>query len=217
MTTIFDVWEFINFITDKYRNGYLSPPEVSKALDQAQTALWYNYLGKRQNGNELSLIALKPFYKTISVVSDSSGLCLYPTLWAETQGVYQTINGQTVSVRQVLHDELQDALSSVIYPIAEWPRFLEQLTGVQLYPNTATTISWHYLSKPTTPVIGYTNSGNQVVYDPITSVQLQFDTQYWMEVIALSLPYIGVNLSDQEVGSLVQTFSLNANAGNDGN
>lgn len=217
MTNIFDVWEFINFVADKYRNGYLAPPEVSKALDQAQNTLWYNFLGKRQNGNELALVALKPFYKTVSVTSFTSGLVNYPNAWAETQAVYKNADGVTISVRQVLHDELQDALSSVIYPISANPRYLEQETGIQIYPAITTSVSWHYLSKPTTPVIGYTNSGNQVIYDPVTSVQLQFDTQYWNDIIALTLPYIGVNLSDQELAALSQTFSLNANVGDSGN
>lgn len=213
MTNIFEVWEYINFITDKYRNGFLSLPEVSKALDVAQNMLHGAYMGKRQNGNELSLPALRPFYTTISVVSDTNGLALYPNLWAKTQGIYV---GST-SFRQILHDELQQALSSVMYPIAENPRYLEHQTGAQLYPNVSTTISWHYISRPTTPAIGFTNVGNQVIYDPTTSVQLQFSPEYWNQIIALALPYIGCNLSDQEVAALVSTYNLNARVGDDGN
>jgi len=217
MTTIFDVYLFINFVTNKDNNGYLTPPEVSKALDVAQNALWENYLGKRQDGNELALVALQPFYKKTTVISDGNGLALYPSLWAETQAIYKPVAGIDVSLRQVLHDELYEAQSSVMYPIAANPRYLEQETGAQLYPKVNTTVDWHYLSRPTTPYIGFTVSGNEVEPSPIDNVELQFAPQYWNETIALALKYIGVNLADQQIEGLVQTFSLNANNGNNGN
>ena len=217
MQNINDIWTFINFVTNKYSNGYLSPNEVSQSLDVAQNMLWNNYVGKRNNGNELALIALQPFYNNTAVTSSSSGLALYPALWAETQAIYIDATSQKTSVRQVLHNEVDYALRSAIYPIAEYPRYLEQKTGVQLYPSTTTVVDWHFLSKPTTPVMEYTVSGNEVVYDSATSVQLQFATQYWSEVIALALQDIGVNLANPEVSALVSSLNFNANNGNDGN
>ena len=217
MQNINDIWNFINFVTNKYSNGYVSPNEVSQSLDIAQNMLWNNYIGKRNNGNELALIALQPFYNNTSVTSNSVGLALYPSLWAETQGIYIDSPSKKKSIRQVLHNEVDYALRSAIYPIAEYPRYLEQKTGVQLYPSVTTIVDWHYLSKPTTPVMGYTVTGNEVVYNPITSVQLQFATQYWSEVIALALQDIGVNLANPEVSALVSSLNFNANNGNDGN
>lgn len=217
MQNIFDIWEFVNFVTDKYRNGYISPEEFSKAIDEGQNIVWGTYFGKRQEGNELALVALQPFYKKVSVTSSGSGLATYPTLWAETQAIYTDLNGVTTEITQVLHNELQQVLASSIYPIAENPRYLEQETGVQLYPKATTIVDWHYLSKPTTPVLGYTVSGNTVIYDPLTSVQLQFATQYWYEVISIALNYIGVNLSNNEVSGLMSMYGINANNGNGGN
>lgn len=216
MDNINDIYKFINFLADKYRNGYLSPEEVSLALSQSQNQVFLNYLGKRQNGNELALVALKPFYKK-ATISAISGFVTYPDLWAETQGVYVISSSGTTSVRVILHNELAEALKSVIYPIATNPRYLEQSGGFQLYPSTISSVSVHYLARPIPAVMGYSVSGTDIVYDPLTSVQLEFDKQYWNEIIELACLSIGINLSDPEVASYAQGFQLNANNGNDGN
>lgn len=213
MDNIFEAWEFVNFLCNTYMNGYLSPEEVSKAFDAAQKQLWYRYVGERQNGNELALVALKPFYETTVVATNSSGFAAYPSLWAETQAMY--INN--VSVLPVLHNELSEALKSKIYPISDNPRWLEQKTGVQIYPKLSFDIDWNYLRQPISPVIGYTVNVNEVVYDPLSSVQFEFDKQYWIEIIQLSLPYLGLNLSNENVVAAAQTYQLNANNGSDGN
>lgn len=217
MTNINDIFKFINFVTDKYRNGYLSPEEVSTALDIAQNTLWQNYVGKRNSGNELALVALRPFYNAITISTDSLGFVAYPTRYAEMQGVYKTINGVVKDVREVLYNELTQNLNSVIYPIAENPIYVKKQLGITAYPLGIQSLDMEYLAKPTTPIMGYTTNTNNIVYNPTTSVQLEFDTQYYYEIILLALPYIGVNLSNQEVSGLVDLFSINKDNGSDGN
>lgn len=211
MNNIGDIYDFINFVADKYRNGFLSPEEVSSALANGQVSLWNHYMGERQKGNELALIALKPFSRQASVTSNSLGVATYPTRYAETQGIYVA----NTSIKQIVHNELSYALNSVIYPIASYPRWIEGQGSITIYPNEVKTIQWHYLAYPISPVIGYTDTTNGTIYDPVTSTQLEFDSQYWNEVILLSLPYIGVNLGNQDVTSLQSLFNLNANNGND--
>jgi hypothetical protein len=215
LTNIFDLYNFVNYITDKYRNGYLSPEEVSECLDAGQTALWNHHMGERQKGNELSLIALKPFKKISNVTSTYTGKAASPSMYAETEGVFETIGSKTVSIKQVLTNELDYALSSGIYPIAQYPRFIEDSDGLQIYPKATHNVEWHYIARPNTPVIGYTNNVNQVIYDPTTSTQLDFAPQYWNDVVSLALPYIGVNLSNAEVVGLEQLFNINKDNGND--
>jgi len=210
LNNIGDIFKFINFVADKYTNGYLSPEEVSSALANGQVSLWNHYMGERQKGNELALIALKPFSRNSSVTSSSVGFAAYPLRYAETQGIYY----DNSSIKQIVHNELSYALNSVIYPIEQYPRWIEGQGGVTIYPKESKTIDWHYLAYPTTPVMGYTLGTNDVIYNPLTSTQLEFDSQYWNEVILLSLPYIGVNLGNQDVTSLQSLFNLNANNGN---
>ena len=217
MTNIGNIYDFFNFVTDKYRNEYLSPEEVSAALDIAQNTLWQNYVGKRNSGNELALVALRPFYASSTVTTNSAGSVAYPSLFAEMNGVYTNINGVTTTVREVLYNELTDNINSVIYPIVKYPVYIKKSTTITYYPNEVKSLDLEYLTKPTTPVMGYTTTTNGIVYDPLTSTQLQFDTQYYYEIILLAMPYVGVNLSNQEVSGLIDLFAINKDNGSDGN
>ena len=214
MNNIGDVFDFINFVANTYLNGYFSPEEVSSALDNGQLLLWRNYVNERQKGNELALVALQPFYKTVTTTATSNGLATYPALFAETNGIYITIDGVLTPITEVLHTELTAALNSSICPIAEFPRFLKGGTGITIYPKEARTgIEWQYLSRPTSPVMNYTVSTNQVIYNPTGSVQLEFDRQYWNEVISLSLPYLSTAIANEDMGALAELFKLNKNDG----
>jgi len=131
LNNIGDIFKFINFVADKYTNGYLSPEEVSSALANGQVSLWNHYMGERQKGNELALIALKPFSRNSSVTSSSVGFAAYPLRYAETQGIYY----DNSSIKQIVHNELSYALNSVIYPIEQYPRWIEGQGGVTIYPK----------------------------------------------------------------------------------
>lgn len=183
---------------------------MSSALANGQISLWNHYIGERQKGNELALIALKPFSRSANVTSTSSGVATHPTRYAETQGIFKG----ALSIRQITHNELSYALNSVIYPIEENPRWIEGQGAITIYPNEVHTVKWDYIAYPTTPIIGYTAGLNSITYNPVTSTQLEFDSQYWNEVILLSLPYVGVNLANNDITSLQGLFSLNANNGN---
>ncbi len=213
MVNIYDCYEMVKFITNTNPNGYITVPEFNLGIAKAQNLLFNKKMAERQGGNELALVALKPFYKTTNVTTDSSGYVAYPTRWAETQGMYKEIAGATLSVRQMLHNEIQDALGSAIYPIASNPRWLEQQTGVTIYPKEIQTLDWHYISSPITPVLSVTYGTNNVTYDPLTSVQLEFDTQFYMEIIYLTLDIIGVNLADAQVQNLIGTYSISDSNG----
>lgn len=202
MNNIFDIYRRINWITDKYLNGFNSPEDISKALDAGQMALFNYFLPLKENGDDIATTALIPFKTSTSLTSNGSGLLTYPVNYSNTEAIYEDISGIFTSVIPILHVELANAMNSALYPIALNPRYIEEQNGVQLYPKTVQTVDFHYLSVPTTPVIGYTIVGNEPVYDPTTSVQLQFDVQYWMDVLLRGLPYIGVNLSDQDVIAL---------------
>ena len=65
----------------------------------------------------------------------------------------------------------------------------------------------HYIALPNDVVISYTVTGNTITINNLTtgpnaSVPPQFDSTYWVELVARALPYVGVNLSAQEVQAL---------------
>lgn len=245
MTTIFDVYNFINFVCDKNRRGFLSPEEVSSALDAGQTDLFHYYWGLPSTAQALksdaptpdygssqnTLDALRPFRKKqdiLPTVLTSTSYLDLPTVvpdYAYLLGLY-SIGGSgpagnigIQNIEQYLFSELTDALNSSLYPL-DWtypgnPICVFEDTGIQIYPtvykNNASSNGYYlriqYISKPTTPVIGYSVSGNTIVPAATTpsgvpNKELQFGKEYWMEVISRALAYIGVNLSAAEVSNL---------------
>jgi hypothetical protein len=243
MTTIFDVYNFINFVCDKNRRGFLSPEEVSQALDAGQTDLFHYYWGLPSTAqalkggaptpdygsSQLTLDALKPFRKKqdmLPAVLTSTSYLDLPTVvpdYAYLLGLY-SVGGTAIAgsnfgaqnIEQYLFSELIDALSSSLYPVDfTSPICAFEDTGIQIYPLSyktfATSNSFYlrlqYISKPTTPVIGYSVSGNTIVPAATTPTgtpnkEIQFGKEYWMEVISRALAYIGVNLSSAEVSNL---------------
>jgi hypothetical protein len=245
MTTIFDVYNFINFVCDKNRRGFLSPEEVSQALDAGQTDLFHYYWGLPKTSqflkgdaptpdygsSQLTLDALRPFRKTqdilptlltfdsyleLNTVVPDYAYLLALYAWYGGQGGGSTVGLSITNIEQYLFSELTDALYSSLYPVDySNPICTFDKTGIQIYPTyyksdavlNSQFLRLQYMSKPTTPVIGYSVSGNTIVPAATTpsgvpNNEIQFGREYWMEVISRALAYIGVNLSSAEVSNL---------------
>jgi hypothetical protein len=240
MTTIFDVYNFINFVCDKNRRGFLSPEEVSQALDAGQNDLFHYYWGLPSTAqalkggaptpdygsSQLTLDALRPFRKKqdipLTSLTSTSYLDIATVVpdYAYYLGLYN-IGGTAgpggigiFEVEQYLNTELVDALNSTLYPVSDYaPIFVFENSGIQIYPvsyktnATGYSLRFQYISKPTTPVIGYSVVGNTIVPAATTpsgtpNNEIQFGKEYWMEVVSRALSYIGVNLSAAEVSNL---------------
>ena len=233
MTNIFDVYTFINFICDKDRRGYLSPDQVSQVLEAAQTNLFHYYWGlpatstgtkggapnPDYGSSQLTIDALRPFRKRQTITNTGvtvNGVITIGTTIPDYAyfiglNILDGTTGLENNVDQYLNSEVVDALKSTLYPVTpDAPIFSFDGNYIQLYPRTqlatGKTLEIHYLCQPTTPVIGYTipPNSNAIVYNPATSTQLLFSKEYWMEIIARALSYIGVNLSAEEVSGLAK-------------
>lgn len=311
-----DIYNFINFIADKNRRGYLSPDEVAQALSSGQVDLWNYYWGLPQtasgikNGapnpdygsSQLTLDALSNFRrKVLRTTSPTGVIYLYntghPTYDITDFGHFIGMmkvdaSNNIYNIDQYLNSEIVDVLRSTLYPVdAANQVFVFEGDTMQLYPRTQLPAGYQaeiqYIAMPQDVVFKYATTGNSLTILPqsqikeikinyggagysvaptiaisapvdadgnsvpngvtatatcaitsgaITSVTItnpgygykypptitltggtptnaaalqaipaldpQFDTVYWIELIARSLPYIGVNLSAQEVQAL---------------
>jgi hypothetical protein len=311
-----DLYNFINFIADKNRRGYLSPDEVAQALSSGQVDLWNYYWGLPQtasgikNGapnpdygsSQLTLDALSNFRrKVLKTTSPSGVIYLYntgqPTYNINDFGHFIGMmkvdaSGNIYNIDQYLNSEIVDALRSTLYPITvDSQAFVFEGDTMQLYPRTQLPAPYQaevqYIAMPQDVVFKYSTAGNSLTILPqgqikqininyggsgysvaptiaisapvdadgnavpngvtatatcaittgvVTSVTItnpgygykypptitltggtptnaavlqaipaldpQFDQVYWIELVARSLPYIGVNLSAQEVQAL---------------
>lgn len=199
MTTIWDVYQFILFVADKPRGGFVSPEEVASALDVGQQWLFDHYWGTGKDMSQASIEALSPFGKTEAISSSTAGVLTFPANFSHLRSFTTGTGSALKQYREMWHDEVGDAFKSVLYPFSKRPRFMMDNVAIQLFPQVATTGSISYYTKPATPVIGYTVVGNDIAYNPSASVQLGFLPQYWIEIIQRALPYLAVNLSTPDL------------------
>jgi hypothetical protein len=231
MQNVSDLYNFINFVADKNRRGYLSPEEISQALSSAQVDLWNYYWGLPQTAQglkggapnpdygstQLTIDALSPFRARTQVTPGPTGV-----IYMSDQGVsYQipdfghfigmfkinTTTNVISSVDQYLNSEIVEVLKSTLYPVTDASQvFVFENDLIQLYPRKAMPTGYaaevHYIALPSDVVIVYTVTGNTITINNTASVPPRFDPTYWVELVARALPYVGVNLSAQEVQAL---------------
>ena len=236
MQNVSDLYNFINFIADKNRRGYLSPEEISQALSSAQVDLWNYYWGLPQTAQslkggapnpdygstQLTIDALSPFRARTQVTPGPQGIIYLYNNSVSYQipnfghfiGMFKinTATNEISSVDQYLNSEIIETLKSTLYPVTDVSQvFVFENDLIQLYPRktmpTGFAAEVHYIALPNDVVINYTITGNTITINNLTtgpnaSVPPQFDSVYWVELIARALPYVGVNLSAQEVQAL---------------
>lgn len=204
MDNIWDVFKTMEFITDTVRNGACSPEESAMALDSGQLLFFKECVEKKDRE------ALYPFEKKSVLATSASGFLQYPIDFSHRIMPYigdQPLEGLT-------ENTIGERLNSVIYPPdASRPIFILIENGLQLYPKQSYSINLQYVSIPATPIINYTVSGNTIVFNPTGSIELGFTKEYWVQILLMSLPFVGVSLSDKDVFSLIALSGQNDNKG----
>ena len=121
-----------------------------------------------------------------------------------------TSNGHSVHypIKMINEDERADRLNSQIDPpLATAPvgEMIERRT-IKLNPaNTVYVGTATYMRRPKKPVYGYSIvGGRSIVYDPSSSVQLEWRDTDINAILLKALASIGINLSDQEVSQFAQ-------------
>jgi hypothetical protein len=124
-----------------------------------------------------------------------------------------TANGRDTyySVKMTNEDELGDKLNSQINPpvsTAPVGAMVSRRT-IRLYPGDVNYIgNVYYMRRPKKPVYGYSVvGGRNIVYDPQSSVQLEWRDSDINYILLKALSSIGINLSDQEVSQFAELKS----------
>jgi len=190
-----DLYNFINFIADKNRRGYLSPDEVAQALSSGQVDLWNYYWGLPQtasgvkNGapnpdygsSQLTLDALSNFRRKILRTTSPTGVIYlyntgHPTYditdFGHFIGLMKVDNsGNVYNIDQYLNSEIVDVLKSTLYPVTEQNQvFVFEGDTMQLYPRVQLPNPYQaevqYIAMPQDVVFKYTTTGNSLTILP---------------------------------------------------
>lgn len=200
-----DLWNLQLFIIRKERGGFISPQQGCTALDAAQMEK-FNEDFKFYQINQQIVDALSPFKTRYQFTSASDGNVTNPSDYQHLLGSVFTVSGSTVNpVHFVNEDELPNALISQLRPVTlTKPIAIDSAEGFQLYPQSQQTGFFTYLRRPAIPVLGYTQVGRDITYDPNTSTQLEYYDVYLDNIVARSMKYLGINLDEQAVQQFAQ-------------
>lgn len=200
-----DIYNQMIFIVRKERGVFVTIPEAMQTLDNAQLEAveeWFSTYGTTQIIHD----AIRKLRVQKNFTSDSTGLVTFDADYLHLIGGAYTVSGSTINnVRFLNEDELSLALKSQLRPVLESnPIAIDASVGFRLYPASTQTGFYNYLRRPATPVLGYTQSGRNITYDPNTSTQLEFTDVYINNIISRALKFWGINMAEQDIQQFAQ-------------
>lgn len=193
------------FIVRKERGVFVTVNEAMQTLDNAQLEAveeWFSTYGATQIIHD----AIRKLRVQKSFTSDSTGLVTFDSDYLHLIGGAYTVNGSTINnVRFLNEDELALALKSQLRAVSTSnPIAIDASVGFRLYPAATQSGFYNYLRRPATPVLGYTQSGRTITYDPNTSTQLEFTDVYINNIISRALKFWGINMAEQDIQQFAQ-------------
>lgn len=200
-----DVYNFLVFIVRKERGVFITIPEAMQTIDNAQleaTEDWFSQYGVTQIIHD----AIRKLRSQVQFTSASDGQVTFASDYLHMIGNPYTVIGSTINaVRFVNEDELPFALTSQLRPVSTAkPIAKDTAVGFQIYPQSTQTGFYNYLRRPATPVLGYTQAGRTITYNPNTSTQLEFTDVYINNIIARALKFWGINMAEQDIQQFAQ-------------
>lgn len=193
------------FIVRKERGVFVTVNEAMQTLDNAQleaTEEWFSTYGATQIIHD----AIRKLRVQKSFTSDSTGLVTFDADYLHLIGGAYTVSGSTINnVRFLNEDELALALKSQLRVVSTSnPIAIDASVGFRLYPAATQSGFYNYLRRPATPVLGYTQSGRTITYDPNTSTQLEFTDVYINNIISRALKFWSINMAEQDIQQFAQ-------------
>lgn len=215
MTDLEQIHKFIDFVSDKDMNGWVSPEEKDMSLHRASMWLFQDCF-RSYSVNQKSQDDLAPFKKSYTFTNSTSpgGLITLPPTYQHFLGGwiqgYDNVREQITytSFDIVNDDELAERISSQLLPISEVP--VAQWVGkgkMQLWPKAASAGYVSYLKYPEKPSFVYNTSGREIIYDAVGSTQLEWDEVNINKIIHKALSYLGINLDSDKLINYVEQFN----------
>ena len=219
-----ELYNFVQFVSNKEQSGYIKPSEFNIAVDRAQMQLFmerYNNPAEYQYGRPVPRVSyqqtqkvsddLRPFIKKIYQPLTNGGKFLWSNLpdymhLSSLRAQYYKVNNtngesdlRTSSVRILDDSELSSYLdSSILKPTSEYPIAAIYNGYLQVYPESISGIDVTYLSRPLKPVWAFTvnTSTGMPDYDVTASTNLNWSNELFNEIGVRVLSFFSVNLKD---------------------
>jgi hypothetical protein len=209
---------FVEFCQNKVQVGNtVTPSQFNLLCNQAQlTKFEYDrqlFIATNEISNYLAL-----FLKKSIINVPSSGEISYPDDWQHTSAVrsyYPLPRGKSVEVevKESKDKSWGEVMTSqLLKPTRRFPKFMQFSGQFRFLPRDIGIVMLDYFSTPVTPNWAYTIVSGRPVYDPINSVDFQWNTFALNEIAMIYLQLIGINIKDSALSEFAVSFQQETKA-----
>jgi len=225
-TSIDTVKKYTEFLVRKNNSQYLSPDQFNLIINRASRTIFVKRTGNPhdyQVGAPVPRMGfqitqkitedLKRFQETANLVLSAQGRVTYPSNLAYTiPGIFYKTqkqgNDRFVEVEIIDKDKEGYRLgSAIMFPTRLRPIAVFESTYLQVYPTGISNIKFPYLRYPIDAVWAYTVVNNRPVFDPVNSVDLEWEDMVINDIIMQALKSIGISIKDADVMNFANSES----------
>lgn len=226
-TSIDTVKKYTEFLVRKNNSQYLSPDQFNLIINRASRTIFVKRTGNPhdyQVGAPVPRMGfqitqkitedLKRFQENANLVLSAQGRVTYPSNLAYTiPGIFYKTQKQGtdryVEVEIIDKDKEGYRLgSAIMFPTRLRPIAVFESTYLQVYPVGISNIKFPYLRYPSDAVWAYTVTNGRPVFDPVKSVDLEWEDMVVNDIIMQALKSIGISIKDADVMSFAQSESM---------
>lgn len=200
--------QYIFAIANKDQTGNLpSPDQFNSFLARANEDKFRIEYGLRENlqngiyyqNSQNSTDALLPFITPVTLSTTTPGEFTLPPDYVHVSSIAYLDGARRSMVMIVNEDEYNNLVSSpVVPPTKKYPVAKFMNNKLYVWPQD-TSVEFVYLKMPRTPVWRYTIVNDEEVYNPLTSVQLEWMPIYHIDIARLILGYLGVTFREADL------------------
>jgi hypothetical protein len=222
-TSINTVKQYIEYLVRKNNSGTLTPAQFNLIINRSQRTEFVNRVGNPhqyapgqsvpQMGFQITQKItedLKVFQTNANLIINNQGQSNYPADLAYTipgLGYKTQKNNETIFVPIEVLDkdkEYYRLSSKIVPPTKEYPVAIFENTYIQVYPVSISNINFSYLRYPKDAVWAFTLVNNRPVFDPVNSVDLEWEDLVVNDIIIRVMQSIGISIKDAEILNFAQ-------------
>lgn len=207
MINVKDNYELVNDLLSKNNGLFITPSEYNKYAELASNDLFDTLVGaknvnKSVYGRNRTLDGRLRNFRINTQLSVTSGLAMLPSNFAFIRSVYYSKDGVPTPLRTVDEDRFAKIFNDPFAkPTLDNPMYTEDAIQIRVFPTSITNVTIEYLRKPTPAKYAFTVVNNRPVYDPVLSVNFDWDSREQNELTMRIVQYAAATMAN---GNMVQ-------------
>ena len=210
------VYQRVLALANKEQRGYITPQEFNLLANQVQLDMLEQYFYdinqfSRQHGSNheyadmLALLTEKIAVLNVRELnlSVSSGILTMPTNTYKLGSVFTTIGDRQVEIEEVNYNEYQTMqLGPLTRPTLKRPVYVNRIDGLNIYPDTITTVDVSYVKQPDQVQWAYVVVNDKALYNDFESVDFELHAAEESELVYKILMLSGIAIKKPELTTI---------------